>query len=293
MKRIVLVVVMSMAVLYLTVPVLAEDYEIRLHRPRKAGQTYRLNVSGSDHSQMSMDINSKPEKRDTEDMTIDFESIVTILEVGKKGNPVKESHRIVRCNRAENGARIALVPTGSILVASKVNEKYQFTLEGKEPSPEAKEAFEMAISLDDSDSTEDDAFGTKARKKIGDSWPINAEVAAAELSSSELGFKKENFSGNVTLAGIGIKDTIPCLMISGVVMVNQFDFPISPEIYTDRSQGSFTFTSKYPLDLAMGVLEEITNFSIDVVLKNKPDKDAPDITMHVYKERAMTRQFKY
>jgi hypothetical protein len=287
------IVVMSMVLLLPAISVSAEDYEIRLHRPQTAGATYRMTVTGSDNSEMGMDINSKPEKRETENLTVDFESTVTILEVSGKGSPVKESHRIVRCNRIVNGSRTALVPPGSVVLASWSAEKIRFTIEGKEVSPEAEEVLYLAISLDDSDSTADDAFGATGRKKVGESWPINADVAVKELRSPELDIAKESISGKVTLESVGSKDNIPCLTISGKAVISRLDFPIDPEIYTDRAQGRISFTSKYPLDPAMGMLEETSNFSIEAVLKSKPDRDTPDITVYVVKEQAMTKQFKY
>ena len=293
MKSLVNVVILSAVLLFLAVSVRAEEYEIHLHRPKTAGQTYRLSATGSEVNQMSVDINSKPEKRESENKTFEFESVVTILEVSKQGAPVKESHRIVKCDRLENGSRLVLVPPGTVVVASTTDKKDQFTIEDKEVSPEAKEAFEMVIDLDDSGYNEDDAFGTKERKKIGESWPINMKLALEELRSSGLDLQKGDLSGKVTLAGIGGKDATPYLILNGKMVVNQLDIPVGPEVYTDKSQGLFSFTTKYPLDHTMGVLEEISNFSINATLKNKPGKDDPDVTMHVYAEQNLTKSFKY
>jgi hypothetical protein len=293
MKSIVNGIVISVVLLFLAVSVRAQDYEIRLQRPKTAGQTYRVSVSGSEQNRMTMDINSKTEQKESENKAIDFESIVTILEIGKQGAPVKESHKIVKCERLENDSRLALVPPGTVVTAFLADKKQQFTIEGTEVSPEAKEVLDMVITLDDVDYSEDEAFGTKERKKIGDSWPINIKLAMEELRSSGLDFTKGDFSGKVTLAGIGGQDATPYLILNGEIVVNQIDIPVGPEVYTDKSHGRFTFAAKYPLDHTMGVLEEISNFSIDATMKNKPEEDYPDMTVHVYAEQTITKTFKY
>jgi hypothetical protein len=173
------------------------------------------------------------------------------------------------------------------------DEKQQFTIEGTEVSPEAKEVLDMVITLDDVDFSEDEAFGTKERKKIGESWPINMKLAMEELRSSGMDFSKGDFSGKVTLAGIGGKDATPYLILNGEIVINQLEIPVGPEVYTDKSHGRFTFTAKYPLDHTMGVLEEISNYAIDATMKNKPAEDFPDMTVHVYAEQTMTKTFKY
>jgi len=293
MKRIVNGVVISMVLLFLAVSVHAQDYEIRLQRPKTAGQTYRMSVSGSENNRMTMNINSKTEQKKSENKAIDFESIVTILEIGKKGAPVKELHKIVKCERLENDSRLALVPPGAVVTAFIADKKQQFTIEGTEVSPEAKEVLDMVITLDDVDFSDDEAFGTKERKKIGDSWPINMKLAMEELRSSGMDFSKGDFSGKVTLAGIGGKDATPYLILNGEIVINQLEIPVGPEVYTDKSHGRFTFTAKYPLDHTMGVLEEMSNFSIDATMKNKPEEESSDITVRVYAEQTMTKKFTY
>jgi hypothetical protein len=179
------------------------------------------------------------------------------------------------------------------VTAFLADKKQQFTIEGTEVSPEAKEVLDMVITLDDVDYSEDEAFGTKERKKIGESWPITMKLAMEELRSSGLDLTKGDFSGKVTLAGIGGKDAIPYMILDGEIVVNQLDIPVGPEVYTDKSHGRFTFTAKYPLDHTMGVLEEISNYAIDATMKNKPEEDYPDMTVHVYAEQTMTKTFTY
>lgn len=293
MKSIINAIVISLVLLLLAVSVRAQDFEIRLQRPKTVSQTYRMSVSGSDHNRMTMDINSKTEQKKSENKAIDFESIVTILEVSKKSTPVKESHKIIKCERLENDSRLALIPPGTVVTAFLADKKQQFTIEGTEVTPGAKEVLDMVITLDDVEFSDDEAFGTKERKKIGESWPMNMKLALEELRSSGMDVTKGDFSGKVTLAGIGGKDATPYLILNGEIAVSQLEIPVGPEVYTDKSHGRFTFTAKYPLDHTMGVLEEIWNFSIDATMKNKPVEDEPDMTVRVYSEQTMTKTFKY
>ncbi|MGA2152676.1 MAG: hypothetical protein ABSG48_11075, partial [Geobacteraceae bacterium] len=165
--------------------VFAQDYEIRLTRDAEAGEKYELTVSGSISKQMTMSSQGQVLQKNASSFTANLEGTVTVLEIDEMKREKKLSLLVSRCLVSSNGStkeREAL-PKDTQVVAQIRDGQKEFLIDGNVVSRDIAEMLGILISLPISQATDDDIFGTKEHRKVGDSWPVNGVKGAADLSS--------------------------------------------------------------------------------------------------------------
>src|SRR5690349_16910901 len=90
----------------------APDYAIKLQQPLKSGQRYKLTATGRDTSTNSMTVADEVVKKESENSTYEFESIVTVIEVDAGGRPTKESHSVTKFFKSKGGTNQSLFSKG-------------------------------------------------------------------------------------------------------------------------------------------------------------------------------------
>jgi hypothetical protein len=164
-----------------SLPTTAQDYEIKFHHPTKVGQRFKQTETATENSQTTMTIPGRPPQVKKTEFTIEWESTGTVMEVDSSGRATKESHIIAKMNRIKGTAKEVLLTGGTKVVASVKGKEEVYEIDGKPASRELAEALGHVISLSDGGATDDDIFGTKERKKVGDSWSINEELALKDF----------------------------------------------------------------------------------------------------------------
>ena len=121
------------------------------------------------------------------------------------------------------------------------------------------EALELFFSLNDAEekNTDDDAFGTDEKKKVGDSWKINAKALAESAKNDKVEIDPKNVSGKMTLTGIVKAGGQKCLEIKGEFTVKGLkapaDFPRNLRV--TKSEMSGRVHSKIPVDTSLPEVE--------------------------------------
>jgi len=250
--------------LWLSLSALAQDYEIRLHRPDKVGQKYRQSATGSEKLTLVVSLDGEVVERKSEDMTVEFESEVTVLQVDKDGQATKESHSVIKCEVVRNGAREALLAPGLILTATADDNETKFEAQGGRVAPEVAEALQLVISIEKDAGNDDDAIGTRERKKIGESWHVNPEAVAQDLRRQKVEVTKQSVSGTVTLAGLVKVGGIDCLDVRGTMTLKDIRPPLEEGFRVDNSDARITFSMKPPVDLTIGRIEEAMKMTLNL-----------------------------
>ncbi len=108
-----------------------------------------------------------------------------------------------------------LIPTGQTIVAKLRGKNTQFTVNDERPSKAVKVWLDYLFKLQPAEKnvSYDDMFGSKDAKKIGDSWPINAEATARWYSNYGSKLSAEHVKGQATLAGIERCNDQDCLKV--------------------------------------------------------------------------------
>ena len=176
---------LSTAVLFLSLwpcsPLLAQDYEIRLHRPRDHREKYHLSASGRSARTQVVKSGDKILKNDAVKFSVECDCAVTILGVDDKGKPSKLSLQIEKLTRTDDAGAKELVGKGSVVTVSMKDGNEVSEMDGHRLPLPAQEAITVILPLDPNGPTDDELFGTSGRKKPGDHWDVNTDMMVKDL----------------------------------------------------------------------------------------------------------------
>ncbi len=77
------------------------------------------------------------------------------------------------------------------------------------------------IDMSDASVSDSEVFGSTMPKKVGDSWPINADAAARQLTQEGLPVKPEDISGTMRFDNVVIRDGRDYLQLSTDLMLGK------------------------------------------------------------------------
>jgi len=264
---------------------LAQDYEIKLTRPTKVGAEYHIAAVGHSLMKSTVKVDGKVVEEQSEDFLVDFESDVKALEVDKNGKPSKISLTVDKCILKQGGTEKPLLAKGAVVIASVKDDKTVFEIAGQPVDAETSEALDLVLELGRNRASDDEIFGTKERKKVGDHWAMNTELAAKDLQDVMKGstVKKEDVAGTVTLDKVVKAGTTDCLQISAEMTVNNTTMP---DTRVAQMKVQALLSGLFPIDFSKGIMEESVSMTMSITVKEKPDPDGPEIFVESVAEQS-------
>ncbi|HEY6321411.1 MAG TPA: hypothetical protein VJA16_07630 [Thermoanaerobaculia bacterium] len=190
----------------------AADYAVRLARSVAAGEK-RLAVGSleSDDHLAGMKAGAASDQRQT--ATIHYVVATEILEVSARGNALRATLTVRRLTKESGGTTLELAKPGAVVSARLAGRERVFELAGARLAPDLQTALAAALPLHaDDEPTDDDLFGTTQRRRVGESWPANAELFA-RFGAASVTFDPQDVAGTVTLAAVKPVHGEPCLEV--------------------------------------------------------------------------------
>jgi hypothetical protein len=190
----------------------AADYAVRLARSVAAGEK-RLAVGSleSDDHLAGMKAGAASDQRQV--ATIHYVVATEILEVSARGNALRATLTVRRLTKESGGTTVELAKPGAVVSARLVGRERIFELAGARLGPDLQMALAAALPLHaDDEPTDDDLFGTTQRRRVGESWPANAELFA-RFGAASVTFDPKDVAGTVTLAAVKPVHGEPCLEV--------------------------------------------------------------------------------
>ena len=198
-------------------PLLAaeDDYVIRLTRPTRVGDRYRLDAKGttSEHEKISMGGQVQNEDKD---LSVHLLAVATVLAVDSSASATKTEYVIESCQRMSGGKTEDVLGAGhKVVVEADQQGDTTYTVDGDAALEDVQKTLSVVLSAHRPNSpSDDDIFGTRERKRVGDSWSINSTAAAADLTKAGLTVSPEAFTGTVSLDGVRTVGSIKALELS-------------------------------------------------------------------------------
>jgi len=265
----------------------AQEYEIRLTRQDRVGQVYDLTASGEMTEQETVISAGRVIESRRRSLSGTLEARGTVLAVDRHGRPCRVKLVVSRCELSPAvGQPVEVFPKGTEIVAEVEDGGQTYTVGGTEVSEQAGELLDLLISLPTSDVTDDEVFGTKEKKKIGDSWEINRAVAAKEL-----GVKPEQVSGATRVETMVVVDGIPCLRLSATMEAEESG-RVLRGLPVENSVTSFRFSGEFPIDTSLGVLSETARIQGEEIARKK-DPTGSDLTIIRRSDLVSRSQMRY
>jgi hypothetical protein len=250
----------------------AQDYQIKLSRPEKVGNEFHISTVSSQSTLITVKAEGGAPEQMNEAGTVALEAGVKVLEIDKNGSPSKITLTVETCTLKKGEAAAAeVLAKGTVVTAFSKDGVPVFEIGGKPVTPDVAKALAIVVHLGDGGVTDDEIFGTKDRKKVGDQWPINSDVAAKDLVKRDMPITKENLTGTVKLESAAKVGATDCLDIRAQMSGKNIAVPMPPGLKVEEGSLEASFAQKIPVDPAARPLEQSLDITMKVAAKGKPE----------------------
>lgn len=269
------------------------DYEVKIFRPNKPGEQYRVSASGHQIRQVVLrNAAGEPLRSERDSFNVDLTASVLVVDTDPKGNVTRAQITIDSLVRSIGLQREELLKPGTVVVEQRAEGRQQFQIGGKPVPPELKDALDVALSEtnDPSAPSDDELMGTKARQKVGGRWPINREGMAQFFSEDKdlaIIVRPEDITGGGELVTLAREGGVECMRVDiGMVILGQPKGPLPPG--TQKVRIDVKLSALLPLDTRLDTLEEMTQLTMALTAPAGPPREGrpPDQITTVWEQRS-------
>ena len=197
-----------------------QAYTIKLHRPAKAGERFRVDLEGHMKSRSAQQVGDL-ESADTEQWRAHLKGTVEIGKVNAVGNPTELQVTVESFTMKEGKFTEAAVEKGGVIRARYVKGETEFEYLDVEsglgvPVREGRlqEALKLLFTLG-GQQTDDQPFGTAKKQKVGSSWKVDPKAVAASAKEDDVVVDPKNVSGQMKITKAARVDGHDCLELNG------------------------------------------------------------------------------
>lgn len=222
-----------------------EKFPIKLFRPAKAGDRYKLTAHDTNKQVTIISQDGKVVRTVSQDFSFEFAAEVTVVKVDDKGHVLKKS---IVIERFVDGKKNALLKTGEVVTAESLEGVTVFRLDSKPLPRDVFAKMKNIIHTKTTDRSDDDAvFGSKVEQAVGGKWSVSSVQVAKALKVDA-----NKISGTATLKARKKVNGVDCLEIVTEITVSD-SFPNAKQ-YMDggfkllKPSMTLKMTSHYPID---------------------------------------------
>jgi hypothetical protein len=243
----------------------AEDFSIKFSRPSKVGERTLLTGTYQADEDTVVTVAGR-ENRQEKHAIYRFAVIHKVLAIGAKGNPSRVALAVQKLTREADGATTEVLKAGDVISVRLEGHEEVWELGGAALADELKEALDSIVEVTaDDDPTDDDVFGTARRRRIGDSWPVDARLLADQLRRKGLPVTAKDVTGTATLAGTKSVQGVPCLDVRLNIELRDVKLPIPDlpaEVVMAPLTVRFTGVQVLPVNGVRNMLEANLDFRL-------------------------------
>ena len=270
----------------------AQDYEIRFLRPVKIGDRFRINATGRNFEGIAVFAGQRLLQDKAEEIGVDLTATLTALEVDGSGKPSTYSVEIEKLIVVPNGVIAGILIPGAVVIGASNGPRFDFSVNGVPLDAWSSKALSIVVPTYHTAVTDDEVFGTRERKKIGESWPVDADIAARSLNETlKLNVDKNHLSGRSTLDGIVKQGSTEYLVIGANMRVDKFSMPLPNGITLQNGQLEGTFSGRFPVNPGRPPLSQSAKVSVRFSGTRAADPNTPELTLNGITERSVQREF--
>jgi hypothetical protein len=238
----------------------AQEYEIKMTRAQKVGDKYDVTAKSVSSTKAKITVDGKVEEK-SQDVAIDLAGEVTVVQVDAKTKDQSRIKMKVKSANLVQGTAAAepFLKAGDEVEVWHEGKEKVVTVNGNTADEELSSYLEPILSVhQDGDPSDDDVYGSKEKKKVGDTWPINKELLAKEIAASGMPLLADGIAGLTKLVSVGKKDGVDCMKVEADITVKLNIPPPVPGLKVSKGEvnvkqsGNFPIdTTKDPLDMAL------------------------------------------
>jgi hypothetical protein len=269
----------------------AADYSIRLHRPQQAGEKSRMTVRLTERQERRLTFGEQVREK-KESQTVEFAATEQVDSVDDKGHVTKATFTVDKCLRTVQTGSTNLIPKGTVITASGKNGKTIFTYQGGEAVPdEASQLLLSFVSIYNGGADDDEIFGTRGRKKTGDSWPINVEAARRDFQKKQPELTLESVNGSTKLKRVARFSGMDCLELEAFLQLKPTPKEPPVGMNLESSTVTGTFAGRFPVDESKQPLYGLLEFTLKMTLTGKVGPTQPEGRAEITNYRRVERHY--
>lgn len=229
-----------------------KDYAIKLDRPLKAGDRFKVSSSGEITTAMKMTSGSNTLKEQTETMKATLEGEYKVVAVNEKGHPTSGTFTVSKWDGSIDGQPVTEVQSGMIIEFIVDGKNVSIRSKDEEFAGKVKKLLEGVLpdAEEEHGATNDDIFGTKDRKKVGEKWPVNVAAAVKDLADM-VKIDEKDMAGTVQLEKVVNVDGVPCLHVTGSIGISKVGGLLPPEAKVTSSKATMSLSGDLPVDVSL------------------------------------------
>lgn len=270
---------------------LAQEYAIRLSREGKSGEKYRLSTTGRHAETMTVFVGDVAVNEKNDQFSVELVSSLTVIETDENGRSIRQALGIEKCLITTGGITKPLLPPGIVVIATTEGKRTVLKINDLPVDPMTAKALSVVIPSYVSGLSDDDVFGTREKKRIGDTWEINADLAARSLKEEfNVSTNKGDVKGASTLEGAVKGAQEGYLIVSAWLNVDDFSLPLPEGVKIQNGQVRSLFSGKFPINEARAPLGVSAKMMMSFTAIGPPDPKTPQMLIQGAMERSLTRE---
>ena len=182
-------------------------------------------------------------------MDVEVDAVAEVLAVDGKQQGVRMAYAIERAQKTENGQTTELLGRGRVVTVEHRGGHAVYLVDGEKPPRPLEEALGIVISAHEPNSaTDDEIFGTRERKKVGDEWGINTEAAAKDFTSRGVKIDPQSIQGVTKLVAAKTHEGVKVVELTGKLHIGNITLPLPAGARVDKSFVEALFWGYFPQD---------------------------------------------
>jgi hypothetical protein len=262
-------------------------YRIVWTRPDRVGARARVKHVTRDVRETRIVRGKRMVDRQSYARRVTLEAVAETLAVGADGRATKRRYQIEKVEADTAKRPRVIVPAGTEIVVTRAAGK-RGTLHASSLalSEEDQRALEAVLPTTLGTTTEQQVFGSHQPRAIGDSWPIDGELARTMLDES--GIRPSGAPRGVSRVlekrAVGGEE---CLLILASLELDRFTpAEADPDAQLERASLRMRATSALPLDLRRPARTQTIAIEMQMVFST--DKGGDKLLIHVDSQREVT-----
>lgn len=252
----------------------AKDYEIKLARPVGVGSRYRVAITTTRQAKSTATINGQEQDPEDRMVSANLTARVEVLQVSRKMTALIEEFAVEKCTHVVDGKTVELLKPGTVVTVRANYTGPLVEVEGQELSDDELATLSELFSLNATEITDDDVFGTDQKHEPGDTWAMNTSSAVKLAKTAEVTI--EDVAGKVTFVGTKEVGPTKCLELSATWTVGKLTPPadsLPPRFTLTKSTLKSNTWGLYPEDgKSLPVHERVTEDTTRVLSGTNANK---------------------
>ncbi len=276
------IIVMGMA-LTVGLSIYAKSYRISLDRDYKTGDKYIYEVNCTNTRDTVVKIKGRVVNKGSRSLNAILESTATVMAVDKLQRPSKLKIIISKFAISMRGKSKNILPAGTEIIAELKDNKKVYLVNNKPANDQITKILDLVVTMSKAKYRDNDIFGTKELKKLGDTWPVNTEKAADDLSSAKLKVSPSSIKGVVKFSRINKVEGKEFLDITAKMTISDMPAPpFPPNMKVVKTSMTLEFGGEVPADADPRTMQPLISngkMVIEIVAEGKLKPNLPVSTL--------------